>query len=77
MFLLWYDSDRKKQSSAKIEEAVERFVEKYGRQPSVVLVNPNEPVDAAPLPVVVRPTVGRHSFWVGDEELAPLAATRD
>jgi len=72
MFLLWYDSDRKKHSSAKIEEAMERFIEKYGHQPTVVLVNPGEPIEAAPLPVVARPTVARHSFWVGDEEIAPL-----
>jgi len=77
MYLMWYDNDRKKQPSVKIEEAIERFVEKYGYQPSVVLVNPGEPVDAAPLPIVTRPTVARNFFWVGDEEAAPVAAAGD
>jgi hypothetical protein len=77
MFLMWYDNDRKKQSSAKIEEAIERFVEKYGRQPSIVLVNPGEPVDAAPLPVVARPTVAKNYFWVGDDEPEPVALAGD
>ncbi|MCC6629977.1 MAG: hypothetical protein IT340_21580 [Chloroflexi bacterium] len=77
MYLMWYDNDRKKQPGIKIEEAIERFVEKYGHQPTVVLVNPGEPVDAAPLPVVTRPTVARHFFWVGDEEIAPAPVAAD
>ncbi len=71
MFLVWYDNDRKKPASVKIEEAVERFVEKYGRQPAVVLVNPTERVDEVALPVVARPTVGKDQFWLGDQEEAP------
>ncbi len=73
MFLMWYDNDRKKQPSAKIEEAIERFVEKYGRQPTIVLVHPEESVDAAPLPVVPRSTVARNYYWIGDEETEPVA----
>ena len=48
------------------EEAVERFVEKYGRQPAVVLVNPTERVDEVARPVVARPTVGKDQFWLGE-----------
>ena len=66
MFLVWYDNDRKKPASAKIEEAVARFVEKYGRQPAVVLVNPTEHIDEMALPVVARPTVGKDQFWLGE-----------
>lgn len=68
MFLMWYDSDRKKPAGTKIDEGIERFVEKYGHQPTIVLVNPAEPVEGGPLPVITRPTVGRHYFWIGDEE---------
>jgi hypothetical protein len=77
MFLMWYDNDRKKQARLKIEEAIERFVEKYGRAPTVVLVNPEEPVEGAPLPVVPRPTVARNFYWVGDEEVEPVALAGD
>ncbi len=71
MFLVWYDNDRKKPVSVKIEEATERFVEKFGRPPAVVLVNPAERVDAISLPVITRPTVGKDQFWLGDQEEAP------
>jgi hypothetical protein len=75
VFLMWYDNDRKKPARAKIDEAVERFVEKYGRQPALVLVHPEEAVDEAALPVATRATVGRHQFWVGepDEAAASVA----
>lgn len=72
MYLMWYDNDRKKQPRLKIEEAAERFVEKYGRQPTIVLVHPDEQISDAGLPVVQRATVGRGYYWLGDEE--PAAA---
>jgi hypothetical protein len=65
---MWYDNDRKKRASIKIDEAVERFVEKYGRQPAVVLVNPGEQVEGVMLPVMARTTVAKDHFWVGDDE---------
>ena len=73
MFLMWYDSDRKKPAGAKIDEGIERFVEKYGHQPTVVLVNPAEPVEGVPLPVITRSTVGRHYFFIGDEAVPELS----
>lgn len=73
MFLVWYDNDRKKPVSAKIEEASERFVEKYGQPPAVVLVNPAERIDEIALPVVARPTIGKDHYWLGDQAEAPAA----
>ncbi len=42
MYLAWFDADRKKPVATKIAEAHERYVAKFGRQPLVCLVNPED-----------------------------------
>ena len=67
MYLMWQDSDRKKQAHVKIEEAAERFLEKYGHRPAVVLVHPDEQVGEVGLRVVARANVHKGQYWVGDD----------
>jgi hypothetical protein len=38
-FLGWYNADPDLSSSDKLEEAIERFVEKFGEEPSHALVS--------------------------------------
>ncbi len=40
--LVWYDNDPKKTLDVKMIEAVKRFREKYGIEPTVCYVNPAE-----------------------------------
>ena len=74
MYLMWQDSDRKKHARVKIEEAAERFLEKYGRRPAVVLVHPDEQIGEVDLRVVARPTVHKGQYWVGDDLSVEAAA---
>jgi hypothetical protein len=50
--LLWYDNDSKKSLEAKLADAVSRYKEKYGAEPSVCYVHPTH-IDQA------RPTYGK------------------
>jgi hypothetical protein len=76
MFLGWYDDTPKKSVTDKIEEAVERFVAKFGETPNVCLVNSESVVEFAGLEVKPTTYVRPNHFWVGREELTakPLAA---
>lgn len=38
--LVWYDNDPKKTLDVKMSEAVNRYKEKYGAEPTVCYVNP-------------------------------------
>ncbi|MGI9254105.1 MAG: hypothetical protein ACR2J8_10180, partial [Thermomicrobiales bacterium] len=42
MFMGWYDPDRKKPAREKLEEGIERYAEKFGKPPTVVLTNPED-----------------------------------
>lgn len=75
MYLGWYDPDKKKKPAAKIAEAVERYEEKWGRRPSVVLVNAADLVDYPGIEVRPVAHVAPNTFFVGeDEELVSQAA---
>jgi hypothetical protein len=81
MFLGWYDADKKKPARTKVEEAIERYVEKFGGDPETILTSV---VDAdeltgdgkAPhLAVKGMTFIPRFTFYVGveDEPVAELA----
>ncbi len=86
-FLAWADAaapgpdglgrtGRRASLAARLAPAVERFAEKYGQLPTVVLVAAAEDTTGVAVPVVVRPGIGRGQFWLGTRlGLAP-AATR-
>lgn len=71
MYLAWFDADRKKPVAMKIAEAHERYVAKFGRQPLVCLVNPEDAIPDAAIALRPLSTIGRNCFWIGsDEEIA-------
>jgi hypothetical protein len=67
-YLAWFDNTKNKPLMEKIEEGAERYREKTGRKPTVVLVNEAQ-ADARPrgievkVPGYVRPD----NFWFGEE----------
>ncbi len=77
MYLAWFDADRKKPVATKIAEAHERYVAKFGRQPLVCLVNPEDAIADAPVELRPLHSIGRNCFWIGAddnaEEEAPAA----
>lgn len=87
MFLGWYDPDRKKPAQQKVAEAIERYVEKFGSEPELVLTSETDaaellsppkksPIPAPTLPVRTVSYIPRWTFYVGSEEAVepPVAA---
>ena len=84
-FLAWADAaapgpeglgraGRRVPLAARLGPAVERFEEKYGQPPTVVLVAAAEDTTGVAVPVVVRHGIGRGQFWLGTRlGLAPPA----
>ena len=76
MYLAWFDADRKKPVATKIAEAHERYVAKFGRQPLVCLVNPEDASAEAAIELRPLQSIGRNCFWIGtddDQELEEAA----
>jgi hypothetical protein len=82
MFLGWYDPEKKKPARLKLEDAIERFVEKFGFAPLACLTNEAEAAELAndqqapSLPTRGVAFIPRHTFYVGveDEPVALPAA---
>jgi len=78
MYLAWFDADRKKPVAQKIAEAHERYVSKFGRQPLVCLVNPEDVITDSPIELRPLNNIGRNCFWIGmdeSDEPEPVVAT--
>ncbi len=78
--MLWYD-DSTRSLDDKVRRAAEFYSEKYGRQPTLCLVNPAtwDKPDAKSLGIEVRQArlVLPNHFWIGvDEEARPGRAAR-
>ena len=73
MYLGWYDPDKKKKPERKLADAIARYERKWGRTPSVALVNVT---DAEQLPeetgleVRVAHHVAPNTYFVGDDDPA-------
>ena len=68
MYLAWFDADRKKPVATKIAEAHERYVAKFGRQPLVCLVNPEDASAQAAIELRPLQSIGRNCFWIGTDD---------
>jgi hypothetical protein len=71
LFLGWYDADKRKPARLKIEAAVARYVEKWGRQPTEVLCSTEDAQHVgaiAGVTVESRHYVAKNTFYVGGEE---------
>ncbi len=74
MFLGWYDPDKKWPARAKLAEAAERYVEKFGAQPEICLTNVTDAAELAAdqeaPALLVRGVsyIPRFTFYVGIDE---------
>lgn len=83
VYLGWFDDNPKKPVEAKIHEAVERYILRFGRRPNLCLVHREECVPHRTVQVRAAPHVRRHHFLVGydpqeepgSERNAPSAAS--
>ncbi|GAC1649881.1 MAG: hypothetical protein NVS4B8_23750 [Herpetosiphon sp.] len=77
MFLMWYDDDKRKSTTAKIEEALAAYEQKFHATANVVLVNTSV-VELGSAAVQVRPLsyIQPSMFYVGIDEESSAAQTR-
>jgi len=68
MFLGWFDDTPKKSEATKIEEAIERYMTKFGQVPNVCLVNASNFTPYKGLDVRAVEYVRPNHFWVGRDE---------
>jgi hypothetical protein len=71
MFLGWYDPDRKRPAAQKLAEAVERYVEKFGDEPSLCLTSAADAAELdgkTELPVRAVTFISRYTYYVGVED---------
>ena len=80
MYLGWYDPDKKKKPAKKLADAIARYERKWGRTPSVALMNATDVsqlTEETGVEVRVAHHVAPNTFFVGEDEPAdeaPLAA---
>lgn len=67
-FLMWYDDSPKRTIHQKISDAQDAFIRRFGQAPTVAMVNPLDLNESVSGNVLVRPTIGRYTVWVGIEE---------
>jgi hypothetical protein len=72
MYFVWYDDNPKKTVTAKIDEAVLRYKQKFGKQPNVCKVNEKllgeeTNTGVAGVKVESAKNVPQNYFWIGNE----------
>ncbi len=74
MYFVWYDDNPRKTVGAKIDEAVLRYKERYGRTPDICMLNEAIPLgEYQPSPltnglkVLAAKNVPQNYFWVGSD----------
>jgi hypothetical protein len=72
MYLAIYDPDKKVPAITKLTEAIERYRDKFGREPVECLTSyvDAEALTDAPIPVRGVSFISRHTFYVGTEDAA-------
>ena len=72
MYLGWFDDTPKKSTSAKIEEAVAAYIDRFKTKPNVVIVNEVDRMDVDGVLVRSEHYMVRNNFWVGWEDMAKI-----
>jgi hypothetical protein len=75
MFYVWYDDTPHKQTTVKLDEAIDAYISRFAMRPSHVLVNSADIVGRTDLIVSSGRTVQPNSFWLSNEK-AVVASTR-
>lgn len=67
MFYVWYDDTPQKQTTVKLDEAINGYIARFAIRPSHVLVNSVDLVGHTDLIVHSRVTVQPNTFWLSTE----------
>jgi len=67
--LLWFDDSPRTPLASKVDHAMRRYREKFGRTPNICYVHPRTLKDSGnevtPIRVVGLPSIQPNHFWVG------------
>ena len=68
--MLWFDNDKKRTLSERIETAAEYYHRKYGRDASICYLNPRGdqmdlPVSVGEIRILPSKTILPNHFWIG------------
>lgn len=71
MYLLWYDGDKRSPIGERIRQGMTRYLERFGEQPDLCVVNPSEQeaAESAGLPLVIKTAayVRPNYYWIRRE----------
>jgi hypothetical protein len=73
MFYVWFDDTPRKQTTDKLDEAINAYIVKFAKRPSHVLVNSADYIARSDVVVQVASTVQPNSFWLSFQNNAPIA----
>lgn len=74
-YLGWYDDDSKKTPLAKIDEARERYAQRYGYWPNICLISSREPVEHPSIRTRPDPLLRLNNYYLGfDATIGPQLA---
>lgn len=71
--LLWYDADARRSSRTKVDEAAQRYLDKFGVYPDTCHVNPGDSLVHDVLRIVPNRWIRPNYYWIGidDEATSP------
>jgi len=71
MYFVWYDDNPKKPITAKIDEAVLRYKQKFGKNPSICKLSEKMQTQSgeqvAGVKVQAAKNIPQNYFWIGNE----------
>lgn len=68
VMLGWFDDEKKKPLSEKLNESVEVYEVKFGKKPNLALVNEKDAEEVAGWEVKISGIVRPNHFWIGRNE---------
>ena len=71
MGLLWYDGDPKRALECKIDQAMERYLARFGEEPDTCHLNPSQVCKHQKVNVVANHLIRPNHVWVGLDEQKP------
>lgn len=66
--LLWFDNDERYPLMAKVNDAVERYRQRFGRDPNCCHTHPDQAFQHPSITIVPDASILRNHFWVGVDE---------
>jgi predicted pyridoxine 5'-phosphate oxidase superfamily flavin-nucleotide-binding protein len=67
-YLVWYDENKQKTATEKIQEAIAAYIARFTVAPDLVLVSAADEAEVSGVLIRSHRTVQPNNFWVGMQE---------